>query len=87
MVLRFKVACCSGQGSEAGLALPWPQTDDDMLMLCYGGFARSLCLVDEVPEIELGAVERWEGHWASSCVQICTGQVPEQSSRARHRYG
>lgn len=60
-MLRFKVACCSGQGSEAGLPLPWPRTDDDMLMLCYGGFAPSFLPRGRVPEIELGAVGKTLG--------------------------
>lgn len=86
-VLRFKVACCSGQGSEAGLPLPWPRTDDDMLMLCYGGFARSLCLVDEVPEIELGAVGRTLGLKLCADMHETSARAAGQSSRARHRYG
>lgn len=85
---RFKVACCSGQGSEAGLSLPWPRTDDDMLMLCYGAFARSFRLVDEFRRLSwLGAVGKALGLKLCADMHGRSARAAGQSSRARHRYG
>lgn len=87
-VLRFKVACCSGQGCEAGLPLPWPRTDDDMLMLCYGAFARSFRLVDEFRRLSwLGAVGKALGLKLCADMHGRSARAAGQSSRARHRYG